>query len=202
MRTKTLTLAALLATASGCYIEVPDEVVEGVVVATRRDPGTDFASFATFRINPEWRFLDGEDVYVENMPAEIYGAIRQNLLDRGYQEDLTWVPPDGPTPPDLGVQVTAVLGNITVYYPGYWCDPYYYYSCWYWGWGAVDSYQVGTLIVELIDLYGTPVDGNLPVAWAALDYGVLGGYASYDLPRLVSGIDRAFAQSPYIQSGN
>jgi hypothetical protein len=196
VRNRNLLLTAALAALVGCYVEVPDEVIEGVAVITRRDPGAEFASFQTFHINPEWRVLDGDDDYTEDMPDAIRTAIQQNLLDRGYGED----PALDPGVTDLGVQVTGVIGQITVYYPGYWCDPYYYYSCWYWGWGAVDSYEVGTLIIELIDLNGTPVNGYLPVAWAGLEYGVLFGYGSYDIPRAVEGIDRAFAQSPYIQA--
>jgi len=202
VRNRALLLTAALAALVGCYVEVPDEVISGVAVATRRDPGADFAAFQTFRINPEWKTLDGDIEVVEAMPTQIFNTIRQNLLDRGYVEDLTWIPPDGANPPDLGVQVTGVIGQVTVYYPDYWCDPYYYYSCWYWGWGSVDSYEVGTLIIDLIDLYGAPVSGNLPTAWTALAYGVLGGYPTYDLPRAIEGIDRAFAQSPYLQAGN
>jgi hypothetical protein len=193
VRNPILLAAAVLAALSGCYMEVPSEVVEGRVVATRRDPGADFGAFATFRINPSWTVYDDDnpDGVPVALPTQIEARIRQNLEDRGYVEDLV-------NPPDLGVQVTAIIGQIDVWYPGYWCDPYWGYC---YGWGTSYSYQVGTMVMELIDLADATPGGDAAILWDATSYGVLfGPPIEYDLPNLLESVDRAFAQSPYIQA--
>lgn len=185
MRNPILLAAAALAALSGCYMEVPSEVIEGRVVATRRDPAANFADFATFEINPLWTVYDGSgdpDASAVAMPPEIAARIRQNLEDRGYVEE--------PGTAELTVQVTAIIGQVDVWYPGYWCDPYWGYC---YGWGSSYSYQVGTMVIDL--------NAQTAILWTATSYGVLfGPPIQYDLPYLLESVDRAFAQSPYIQA--
>lgn len=204
MTNRALLLTAGLSALGGCYAEVPDEVTKGVVVLTRRDAAADFKAYATFAINPDVPLFEGSgapSLLPPGLATQFIDRVRQNLLARGYAEVIGWVP-GNPNPPDLGVQLTAVNTDVFVYYPIWWCDPYWgYYGCWYWGWGVVDSYQAGTLITELLDVSSASPGQDLNTLWAALDYGVLYQYPSIDLPRALESIDRAFAQSAYIQTG-
>jgi hypothetical protein len=99
------------------------------------------------------------------------------------------------------VQITAVLSDVQVYIPGDYCDPLYWDGCWGWSWGGMVSYQAGTLAIELLDLKDGATGGAYQAIWAALDHGILVAYPSFDLQRLLEGIDRAFAQSPYLSAG-
>jgi hypothetical protein len=209
MRTqeRKLALAAALALASACYVDVPAEVTKGVVVTTRRDPSAAFGGYQTFLVNPSIPvYQDGAPVAGAAVPDDlrtaIVGAVSGALAGRGYDPCCSaWTP--GATPaPDLGVQITFVLGEVDTYVPSDWCDPYWG-DCWYWPWGYTVSYKTGTLVIDLLDVSAGPSPGGAyQTRWAALAHGVAADFPSYDVARFLEAIDRAFAQSPYLGTAN
>jgi len=59
-------------------------------------------------------------------------------------------------------------------------------------------YEVGTLVITMVDLRAPrETTKRVPVLWVAAVNGVLGD--SPVLPRVLTGIDQAFAQSPYLR---
>ncbi len=95
--------------------------------------------------------------------------------------------------------------TVTVWYD-YW---YWWYGGYYpgWGWGgyypyyppvSVTSYTTGTLMMNLIDKTEVGANGNPVTQWNAIINGVL--TYTYDASRINTGIDKAFDQSPYLQT--
>lgn len=190
--------AALLAGCAG--YGASDEVLYGAVVYTQPRPSQSFAALNKYMLNPAY-VIAGDDpnhVTTTALPADVIAAFDANMSSRGWTKVA--MPDPLPTPPianTVFVQATVFKGSAGVYYPGYWCDYWYYYGCYY-GWTYAGSYPYGTVVFEMVDGTGTPnVDGRLPVAWAAAIYGIA-TTSSYDIPRLVSGLYRAFDQSPYL----
>jgi hypothetical protein len=58
---------------------------------------------------------------------------------------------------------------------------------------------VGDFIVEFFDVKNAPVTGKLQYLWLAQLSGVLSSTDATNVNRTVTGIQEAFAQSPYIQ---
>jgi hypothetical protein len=103
---------------------------------------------------------------------------------------------------DLKVFPAIILKeNISVgYYPPYW-DPWYpWYPCWYCWYPPVydiSSYEVGTVLLGMIDNPWT-ISENDNGQWLAAIRGLISG-SSYNGSRTVKGIDKAFDQSPYLK---
>jgi hypothetical protein len=193
-----LAAAALVA---GCAdYGAPDEVLFGTAVFSQPKPGFDPATIGTY-------YIDTSAVVVGDDPNPITGvgtidltnptyssildAIDGNMQALGYAKRLT-----RPAATDAGnavIKLAVLQGSAAVYYPGYWCDYWYYYSCYY-NWYYGGSYAFGTV---LLDMGGLRIDQKIEEEWVAAVYGVATGIP-YDVPRIVAGINRAYAQSPYL----
>ena len=135
--------------------------------------------------------------------AQILARIRDNLTALGWHE-LTNVPPEVP---DV-VVLTVVLEftNTGVAYTNWWAGwgwwPGWpaYGPDWAWGYpaGAVTfDYETGTLAVVMLDVrHGNTSRKRVPILWAGAVNGVL---TSSSLQNALTGIDQAFAQSPYLK---
>lgn len=141
--------------------------------------------------------------------ALILNEIATQLTARGYVQ-LT--DPVGPKP-DIFVQASVMRTTSTdVYYTswyGYWggyYDPWYsgYYSA---GWAPysvpyVVTSTLGSLIIEFTDPNNPePSAQKIPSVWVGVVTGAVDGASTTEVQsRVKSGIDQAFAQSPYIRS--
>ena len=102
--------------------------------------------------------------------------------------------------------------QITVVYPGY---PWYGGGGWWGGWypgypggcyycgypsyGSV-TYQVGTVVLEMYDFRRIATEGPPDdMSWIGLMRGILGTNSSSNATRVISGIQQAFKQSPYLK---
>lgn len=126
----------------------------------------------------------------------VLSTIDANMEALGYEK----VDPDDD--PDVTVLVAAVARDNWYYATGYWwCDPYYYYSCWYPPVSYVYNLPTGTLLLNLIDNSETENE-RLSSAWFAALSGL---YAQDDdksgSERVEDAVNRAFAQSPYLEAG-
>jgi hypothetical protein len=112
------------------------------------------------------------------------------------------------TKPDVGVLVSAVSTT----YVGYYYYDWYYYWGWYpywppyygsgysyyYPWATTYNYQVGTVIVTMIDLKSNAAiqTDSVSVVWMGAINGLVEG--SNIQTRIKNGIDQMFIQSPYL----
>jgi hypothetical protein len=206
-------LAAIAAAAvlASCLESAPDSVVHGVAVVTQNQPTANFASFSTFSIDPMISVVDQTGSVTNQFTVDgtqLVPTISNNMKQRGFTE-VPWTGNPTTTRADLQIKMEAHLGSADLYYPGY-CGWYPYYYC-YPGWTYAGSYNFGTLVVTMGDAksaQGAPAAGAIPLVWTAINYGILASYYTPGVPgsgtnvnygRLQEAINRAFAQSPYIQ---
>lgn len=99
---------------------------------------------------------------------------------------------------DVGIINSIVLRKNTevgwVWPPYYWWGCYY---CWYAPVPYIVEYEVGTVIVSLMD--HRDYDTNLDPSWMAIVRGIPSDSNSFNGDRTVSGINQAFKQSPYLK---
>ena len=190
--------AALLACAD---YGAPDEVVYGTVVYTQPRSGFDFSTElppgATYYLDTTMNLVSETGVTTAAMPAPVQTAIRTNLGALGYVEDASGSPLDNA---DVGLKMSVLVGDVDVFYPGYWCGYWYWYYCGYGGWYYAGSYTVGMAILEMGDIRTPPADPGvaLPIVWSALMYGVAYDSTTTAVQRVADATNRAFAQSQYL----
>ena len=167
--------------------------------------------------------LEGEDgnniPYHGEIDKEILNTTLDNLVDL-YGVDNVYIFSEtespSPTPSNSQVSIYALNGNnsepdfdagvITsvvlrenttvgwVWPPYYWWGCYY---CWYTPIPYVDQYEVGTVLISLMD-HGQNIN-DLEPSWMAFIRGLPSSNESFNGDRTVSGIDQAFEQSPYLK---
>ncbi|MCK5857488.1 MAG: DUF4136 domain-containing protein [Bacteroidales bacterium] len=129
----------------------------------------------------------------------------------------------------INLVATLIKTEGAVYYPGYWGGyPGYwggYYSGWGWGYGSYYpwyggstyyQYKTANLMVEMADgdslrslihyIENTPgadpTDPNAPTmkyVWQAFVNGIQTEKNTYDMERILNGIDQSFKQSEYLK---
>lgn len=206
-RLAVLAAAALLAS---CGYDVPNSVVNGVAVVTQHQPAANFNDYVTFSIDPTVAVVDETGSVSTSFTvdgANLVPTISSNMRARNYTE-VAWR--GDSTPADLHIKMNATLGDVDTYtyYPGY-CGWYPYYYC-YPSWSYAGSYNFGSLVLTMGDVKNaTPGGGGkLPLIWTSSSRGILSDYYTPGVPsgganvnwaRVQESIDRAFADSPYIQ---
>jgi len=181
----------------------PSEVVNGTATVTVESGSPpNWASYTTFTVTPTIQVFDSsggqQDAYTRDA-SSIIPKITENMTKRGY----TYIQSVRGQPPprtDLVMTLYAYLGSQA--YGGVYCNWYYWgypYGC-YPTWGYYGTYNFGTLIMQMGDTKSPPPPqaAPVPLVWGAAIYGVL-GTQQYNLQRVLTSIDQAFAQSPYIQ---
>ncbi|BDG05603.1 DUF4136 domain-containing protein [Anaeromyxobacter oryzae] len=182
-------LAAALLASCGSY-GAPDEVVFGEAVYTQQSPGFDFKPLSTYYLDPTMKVVNDTVSTTEPLPSGLQSAIDSHMAALGYTAAPLAVA-------NVGLHASLLKGTGTVYYPGYWCGYYSYSGCYY-GWSYAGSYHFGSVILEMGDLTA-PAGGTLPIRWVAAMYGVA-TTGTVDVQRAVNAVDRAFAQSPYLDT--
>lgn len=193
---KTISIVLLfLALAVGLYSCYPGDAITAAdtdIVATFFDKEADFSSKSTFSIPDEIIRLDenGDPINDPGVNDQlVLNRIKSNFDQAGFIEILD---PDSTNVPDVLViafanQSTWVSGGCysswySWYYPYYgWCYPVYY------------SYDIGTLLIVMID----PVEQKNAL-WVAALNGILEDTNAGIADRVTKGIDQAFTQSPYL----
>lgn len=197
----------LSSAAIGCYPEQITSVSQPVSVTTLVDSQSPLKTATTFAlpdtiVHPAR--AQGADVIGHEHDAQILALIRANLTKLGWREitDVTAERPDV-------VVLTAVLEktNTGVAYTNWWGSwgfwpgwPVSYGSDWFWGYPAnavTFTYESGTLVIVMLDVeHGDAGAKRVPILWAA----ALNGIVMLATPEdVLTGIDQAFTQSPYLE---
>lgn len=186
------------------------------LVFTNYDKGAKFDSFSTFYI-PDSVLIIGNNEKPEYWTAsesdDIVTALVNGMESRGYKRTMD------KASADLGLQASYVQSThyFTDYnngnynnsywwwnYPGYWRPGYWgpSWGDWYYPYPVVYSYNVGSLLTELVDLKGASsqaTNSKLPVIWTAYMSGLLSNSEKFDTQLAVRAVEQAFVQSPYVK---
>jgi hypothetical protein len=162
------------------------------------------AAARTFAVPDTIVELDGILAIDHASDPVIAAQVRSQFLSLGWIEKADTV---GGNP-----DVVVVIGVTTrveegVSYAG-WYGNWGYLPYWggadpAWAWGAPVgaipyTYEVGTMVLTMVDLRAPRrTTKQVPVLWVGAMNGILNG--GDVLPRVFTGIDQAFEQSPYLQ---
>jgi len=173
------------------------------MVWTEYDESVNFTEFKTYYV-PDTLLIDStmsdeDKAYIQGYYEDILVEINANMTA------LNYVRVDSSANPDIGMVISIVTQTNYVfsysywyYYPPYWGYPGYGYS---YPWATyMGSYEEGALIFDMADLKNINHQSqNIKGMWSALVGGILTNRTSTQISkRLISGIDQAFAQSPYL----
>ena len=131
---------------------------------------------------------------------------------RADMEKLGYIYTQSNSEAQLGIQLTFV--ERTERYVQYYDDPYWwldypgYWAPGYWGdwygyyypYRMVYTYSTNALVADMVDLTAEQGAGkSLQVIWSTYIGGPASPSASYDVKRMETSINQAFAQSPYLK---
>jgi hypothetical protein len=199
---------------AACYSPpATSERFEDSIVVTSSDEKTDFAAFQTFYVREDIRVLDESSgttgAVAETLPAATASSLiettTEELVARGYRQAAV------KTEADLAVELIYLRTIYTDYYCYNWSDWYYWgypgYSYYYPYSCDTAAWRSGMMVTNVVDLMAAGPARDVTAAdamgssvlrgvWFSGIYGVEIDSSS-SLESMLSGIDQAFAQSPY-----
>ncbi len=182
------------------------ELDDDYIVVTDHDAKANFSTYSMYYM-PDSILVIGNSLtptWIHAQSNDALAAIEKNMNQRGFTRTRN------KRNADLGIQTAYVEStNYITYdpywwagYPGYW-DPSYWggWSGWYYPYPVVYSYNVGSLLAQIVDLKNVPTGSNtnLTVLWTAYMAGLMSGSNNIDMQRAVTAVNQSFVQSPYIQ---
>lgn len=199
---------ALLVSACGDTIVGND--LAGAVVTVVDSTGTALQSARTFALPDTIVEVPlGSSTISHAADHQIVTSIRNHFIELGWQ-DLTQVAGAHPDVVVLTADATRVQSGTA--YAG-WFGAWGFLPYWgagvdpSWAWGIPGGaipyvYSVGTVLITMLDLRAQDTNTRtIPLLWAGILDGILpaGANAANQTPRIIDGIDQAFAQSPYLR---
>lgn len=190
-----------------------DDLDYNYIVQTDYKEGTDFDKYSLYSVNDTVYVIgssnseDGIEKWVYSESARARGMIDQvikNMNDRGYI-----VADAAMEKPELTFQLVYIQDMR--YYWGYygsWWDYWGYWTGSNWGYypyPVVYSYAVGSVIVDMLDNNGEPIQNpgehkpRKPVIWNAYATGQLSSSNQFNQEVAEWSINQAFNQSPYLR---
>jgi Domain of unknown function (DUF4136) len=185
----------------GCYPAGPEYVEDLDVVYSTYNETYDFKAKNTYampdKIVVDVKIDNGDTTYVymkDKFATSILNAIETNMTSLGWTRVNISATPD--------VLVTPAAWTSTTYFYSYWYDWWYGYGGWY-GWYyppyySVSSYTTGTMAIVIADPNEETPTGRTETKWLAAINGLYSG--AYDVNRINTYINQAFAQSPYLNT--
>ena len=187
---------------AGCYPGGAEYAEELDAVYTTYDEKFDFKGKQGTYARPDKIVVDieidnGDTTYVymkDAFATPIFKAIDDNMIAKGWARvDISLNP---------NVVLTPAAIKSTTYFYSYW------YNWWYggyWGWYyppyyTISSYTTGSLIIAMADpnaAAGSPINQS-QAAWVGVMNGLYTG--AYEVSRVTTAINDAFAQSPYLNT--
>lgn len=192
----TVGLTALLA---ACYPSPPLDIEDLDTVITVRTEGSDFSGFRTYAVPDTILSRPDTSTVSPELTALITGEIRKNMEKLGYEESTD---PEN-DPPD----VVVIAGAISRAQFGAWLGyPFIGGWQWYVGGPIIQPpvnfnylYTLGTVTMDMVDYKNVdPENIEYSILWTAAVSGPLQQDKEKQTQRIVDGIERAFAQSPYL----
>jgi hypothetical protein len=205
-----ITTLAMMVVLAGCYPDESASVDELDIVLTNYDSTYNFGEITAY-VMPDTviAILDPDNPDNNFEYKHTYDNVILSELDKQFGLlDYDRVTDTLTTKPDVGVLVSAVSTT----YVGYYYYDWYYYWGWYpywppyygsgysyyYPWATTYNYQVGTVIVTMIDLKSNAAiqTDSVSVVWMGAINGLVEG--SNIQTRIKNGIDQMFIQSPYL----
>jgi hypothetical protein len=202
---KTLSLMllfiALAFVLNSCYPGEELTYEDTDIVATVYDTEADFSTKLTYALRDTIARVDGDgnlEFEPEAADQQILDKIESELQAIGFTEAASYDVAD--------VLVAAAISQST--WVGGGCY-YGWYSYWYpyygWCYPTYYTYDTGSLLIVMGDGDVPPPAGGGTVEkeglWVAVINGLLGDNSSSTLNRVLSNIEQAFDQSPYLAEG-
>ena len=206
-----LLTGALIAMAGCAPDSGYDNISDYDVVVTHYDPDADFNSFTTFAVADTLLELGDPDGEETDLPAGLKSLIIDEVEDQMIRCGYTLESDPETNDPDLVLVAGVTQTSWTGYTPGYpWYPPDYGWGPWYpwypwypgWSPGYTYSYDTGTIIIDMADYSTLDEESDIKVVWTAGINGILSSSNSYNSSRIVSAIDQAFEQSPYLKKAH
>lgn len=193
-------LVALAAVLPSCYPYPNPLISDFDTVVTVRAEDAVFEGLVTYAI-PDTVFTKPKEGRIgEGTKAFLLGEVHRNMQEAGYllEDDPEQNAPD----------VAVVVSVITEDRYGSWVG--WGWNGWFGGGGALwvtyppatvrYLYTQGSVSLDMVDYRNAdPGAGVFPVLWAAAINGPLEANAENQEERVRNGIERAFAQSPYLR---
>ena len=192
-----LAVALLLALAA-CYPGGPESASDTDLTLTVQTPEGDYTNLRTFAMENTVHDLtppgvDPADPIPQTTKDLILNTLRDEMAKAGFTEVDT-----AATDIDTWVLVGAVQSEVWFYYYGWggWYGGYYPH------YGNVSSFDVGSVVWQMMDTrnYDPASEDPPPSLWLAAVNGALSNSSSTTTTRLVTNIQQAFTQSPYIKA--
>jgi hypothetical protein len=215
MRNKLYLWSALLTFTliASCYPKGAEYTEELDLVATNYDQSYDFKSKHTYAIPDSVIKITGDafedpdgngkpDFVASSYSIAIINQIKQDMQANG------WTLVNKNNNPDV-ILLAAAMTTTNIYYYYDWSYWGWYYPGFYPGWGwyypgyyppYVTGYRSGSVLIQMTNNVPHPVAGeNISVVWNAILNGLAEGSTASITTRIQSGINQAFAQSPYLK---
>ncbi len=206
-----LSVFVLAILVAGCYPKGPEYIQDMDIVITQKSPDYDFGATKTYYMPDSISYQSNIDDQEPDASFErdLLNEIETQMSQRGYVrlDSITdTVDLANPANPDMVMIVTGVLvknsGGGWIPTGGCW-----WYPCWGWGWGwggwvpYTYSYTTGSVIMDLGDFKnGNTETKRFPLTWEGIMNGLASSSSSNNQSRAISGVRKAFEQSPYLQS--
>ena len=198
---------------SGCYPKGAEFIDDLDLVYTNYSSNFDFNSKQTYAIPDSVIKITGDifsDPDGDHKPSFLSASSAAVILDQINQNmtNAGWSRVNKNNNPDVILLVSSITTT----------NIYYYYDWWYWGWyypgfypgwgwyypgyypPYVTGYRSGSVLVQMVDAKATAAGvESVPVVWTCILNGLAEGGTSSIAPRVQKGIDKAFAQSPYLK---
>lgn len=204
-------LALVLLMLTGCYPKGPEYYSDTDLTVTDYDQEYKFGDQKNYWMADTVEYITNiKDSEIDQADVDlVLSEIASNFSEAGY----TRVDLDKPEEADFVITVSVIASEYTgvgwtpgpPYYPGWGWGPGWggYYPP-YWGGYYSYSYTTGSVITNWYDPQAPPVpeDGEefQPVHWIAVFNGLLSNTTDNNVSRVISSVDQAFKQSPYIKS--
>lgn len=183
---------------SSCYPDYGLTVQDFDIVYTVRDNAADFQIYRTYTLPDSVLKIGSGGILEPNNgtnDALIISELNKQMQAYGYTLSAD------SASSDLSIYVGVTSSTTVTYYPGWWGGYYgWYYP--YYGYGGYSySYTTGSLFITMIDnAKFNAQEQKIGSVWNAAMNGVLDSTTPAELrTRIVNGIDKMFAQSPYLK---
>ena len=206
---KLILLSSLVLVLAACHKEPYSQDSDGeYLVYTAPAKDVTFSDYRTFDIADSVLVIgQGPKSYYSqsNNALALIQSFRANMEKLGY----IYLPsnPDA----ELGIQLTYIEETekyVQYYddpywwmdYPGYWPAGYWgNWTGWYYPYPVTYTYTTNALVTDMVDLTAPDTDGKLKIVWSCYIGGPASSSINYDVKRMQSSINQAFAQSPYLK---